>query len=230
MDGTELRRLLGVPLASVPWVPLAVGSGLLLAIPHLGVPVSSLAGQVLRDGLIILVLPMVLATAAGRRLGWRVDRSVVLYGGALTTFVLPFYVVGSTLPSVRAAYPYWQVDPSIGGFLPYALGLVMVVVAAETFYRGLLCVSVRDIGPACVLISPAIYLVWHFGDPPIELLLAVPADVLFGAVDYRSRSILPSVLAHATGYVLLSWLVLHPPVLPPEMVVQFLEWVPGIPG
>lgn len=231
LDGSDLRRSAGLPPGgSIPWVPLAIGSGLLLAIPHLAVRVTSIQQQVLRDGLFLIVVPMVLATAFGRRLGWRVDRTAVFNAAGLTAFVVPFYVVGSSLPSVRSAYPMWPTEPSIGVFLPHALGLLAIVVAAETFYRGLLCVSVRDIGLRCVLISPVIYVLWHLGDPPIELLLAAPADVLFGLVDYHSRSVLPSIVAHVTGFTLLTWLVMHPPLIPPETVVGALEWVPGIPG
>lgn len=231
MDGSELRTRIGLPARdSVPWVPLAIGSGLLLAVPHLGLGVSSLATQVLRDGLLLLVVPLALATFFGRRLGWRIDRQAVVNAAGLTAFVLPFYVVGSSLPSVRGAYPMWPTEPTLLGYFPYALGVLVVIVAAETFYRGLLCVSVSDIGLKCVLISPAIYVAWHLGDPPIELLLSAPADVLFGFVDYRTKSIFPSVVAHATGFILLSWLVMHPPLIPPETVISWFEWVPGIPG
>jgi len=231
MDGSELRaRLPRATGQAVPWVPLAIGSGLALAVPHLGIRVSSLQEQVLRDGGLLLVVPLAIAVAHGRRLGWRVDRRAIVNAVGLTAFVLPFYVVGSSLPSVRAAYPYWSTEPTLSGFLPYAVGLLVIVVAAETFYRGLLCVSVRDIGLRCVLISPAIYVVWHLGDPPIEILLAAPADVLFGVVDYRTESVLPSIVAHATGFILLSWLVMQPPTLLPETVIQYLDWLPGIPG
>lgn len=225
--GTRLRRLSG---ESVPWVPFAIGSGLLLAVPHLLLDVDSLSEQVLREGLFLLVVPLGLAAVFGRRLGWRVDRRGIVHAVGLTAFVLPFYVVGSTLPSVRAAYPVWATEPTLAGFLPHAVGTFLVVVAAETFYRGLLCLSVREIGLKCVLISPAIYVVWHVGKPPIELLLAAPADVLFGVVDYRTDSLVPSIVAHATGFILLSWLVMHPPLFPPEAVLEWLSWVPGIGG
>lgn len=209
-------------------MPVAIGCGLLLAVPHLGVHVTSLGQQVVRDGFLLLVAPLALAITFGRRLGWRVDRQSVINAVGLTAFVLPFYVVGSVLPSVRAHYPLWGAEATLVGYLPYALGMFVVIVAAETFYRGLLCVSVREIGLKCVLISPAIYVIWHLGTAPIELLLAAPADVLFGLVDYRTESILPSIAAHATGFILLSWLVMHPPVLPQDVVLDLLDWMPVI--
>jgi hypothetical protein len=77
-----------------------------------------------------------------------------------------------------------------------------------------------------VFISPVLYALQHAAKPPIELLLSGPTDVLFGAVDYRSRSILPSVVAHGLGLTLLDWLVLHPPLVAPDRVASWLRWLP----
>ena len=61
---------------------------------------------------------------------------------------------------------------------------------------------------------------------PEQLVLSGPTDVLFGIVDYESDSILPSVVAHGGGLVLLDWLVLHDPLVPPETVLRALSWLP----
>ena len=66
----------------------------------------------------------------------------------------------------------------------------------------------------------------HSAKPPIEFLLSGPTDVLFGTADYYSNSILPSTVAHGCGLVLLDWLVLHDPLLPPETVLRWLSWAP----
>jgi hypothetical protein len=71
-----------------------------------------------------------------------------------------------------------------------------------------------------------VYALHHVGKPPIELLLSGPTDVLFGAVDYDANSILPSIVAHGMGLALLDWLVLHPPLFPPEQVVEWLSFLP----
>jgi membrane protease YdiL (CAAX protease family) len=120
----------------------------------------------------------------------------------------------------------WATSTALSAFLPHAAAQFLVALAAETYYRGLLCVGVRELGPVAVFISPVVYALHHVGKPPIELLLSGPTDVLFGAVDYRSESILPSVVAHGVGLALLDWLVLHPPVLPPDRVVAVLRWLP----
>ena len=121
----------------------------------------------------------------------------------------------------------WGLDSAApGAFWPHAAKQFAVVLAAETYYRGLLCVSVREIGFKSVFISPIAYAAAHVAKPPIELLLSGPTDVLFGAVDYKSESILPSIVAHGFGLALLDWLVLHPPLLPATRVVEWLSWLP----
>jgi membrane protease YdiL (CAAX protease family) len=102
----------------------------------------------------------------------------------------------------------------------------VVVIAAETYYRGLLCVGVRELGPISAFISPVVYALHHVGKPPVELALSGPTDVLFGLVDYDADSILPSVVAHGLGLALLDWLVLHDPVVPPGLVLRWLNWLP----
>lgn len=187
----------------------------------------SIDARVVRDGITFLLAPLALGAIYGRELGWRVDRRVIRNAVLLALFVLPFYVVGSSLPTIRAYYPMWgleSADPA--AFWPHAAKQFVIVLAAETYYRGLLCVGVREIGFKSVFISPIAYALAHTAKPPVELLLSGPTDVLFGAVDYRSKSILPSVVAHGAGLGLLDWLVLHPPLLSPAKVLSWLSWLP----
>ncbi|RLM59893.1 CPBP family intramembrane metalloprotease [Halobellus sp. Atlit-31R] len=191
------------------------------------VPPSDLTARVVRDAVVFLFVPAVLAITHGRTLGFRVDRRALRDTLLLAAFVLPFYLVGSSLPSIRAYYPMWHTTTALGEFLPHSVQQLLVVVAAETYYRGLLCVGVsEDIGFKSVFISPVVYALHHVGKPPIELLLSGPTDVLFGAVDYHSRSLLPSIVAHGLGLTLLDWLALHDPVIPPADVVAALRWLP----
>lgn len=215
-------------LDRVPWVHRALLAGLLLAtvwtvwFPY-GV---GLTGRMLFDVAVFVVGPGAVALVHGRNLGWRVDRRAIRNTVALALFVTPFYVVGSSLPSVRAFYPMWETSTALGSFLPHALQQLVIVVAAETYYRGLLCVGVREVGPKAAFISPVVYAFHHFGKPPVELLLSGPTDVLFGLVDYDANSILPSIVAHGIGLALLDWLVLHEPIVPPELVLGALRWLP----
>ncbi|WP_115862866.1 CPBP family glutamic-type intramembrane protease [Halorussus litoreus] len=188
--------------------------------------VTSLSDRLVRDVIVYILAPLALAARHGRHLGYRVDRTAIRNTVLLSLFVIPFYVVGSSLPSIRAYYPMWETSAALEQFLPHALAQFVIALAAETYYRGLLCVGVREIGFKSVFISPVVYALHHTGKPPLELLLSGPTDVLFGAVDYKSNSILPSVVAHGIGLGLLDWLVLHPPLIPTEQVLRWLSWLP----
>ncbi|WP_458206732.1 CPBP family intramembrane glutamic endopeptidase [Haladaptatus sp. NG-SE-30] len=189
------------------------------------VPGDDLNARLVRDVTLYMVIPGILAVTHGRHLGYRIDRKAIRNTIFLAAFVLPFYIVGSSLPSIRAYYPMWGATIEFGSFVPHTIKQFIVVIAAETYYRGLLCVGVRKIGFKSVFISPVVYAFHHLGKPPIELLLSGPTDVLFGAVDYKSDSLLPSVVAHGCGLFLLDWLVLHDPLIPPETVVEWLSWL-----
>ena len=210
------------------WVQTSLLAGLVLAVlwSLWNVPPTDLDARLVRDVTVFVALPGSLAFARGRDLGWRVDRRALRNTVLLAAFVAPFYVVGSSLPTIRAYYPMWETSTALTQFVPHALAQFVVAAAAETYYRGLLCVGVREIGFKSVFISPVVYAVHHVHKPPIELLLSAPTDVLFGAVDYESESILPSVVAHGFGLALLDWLVLHPPVVPTATVVRVLSWLP----
>jgi membrane protease YdiL (CAAX protease family) len=215
-------------LRGLTWVQrsLLVGLLLTLALSVWHVPNGDLTARAVRDAVLFVFVPALLAITHGRDLGWRVDRTALRNTVLLAAFVVPFYLVGSSLPSIRAYYPMWETSSALSAFLPHAVQQLVVVIAAETYYRGLLCVGVRDIGFKSVFISPVVYALHHVGKPPIELLLSGPTDVLFGAVDYKSRSLLPSIVAHGLGLCLLDWLVLHDPLLPPATVVEWLSWLP----
>lgn len=214
-------------LPELTWVRASLLVGAVLTVAWTRWHGSGLDARVVSDLVLFVVVPGGLALAYGRDLGFHVDRRAVRNTALLAAFVLPFYVVGSSLPTIRSFYPMWGLDSAApAAFLPHAAKQVLVVVAAETYYRGLLCVGVREIGFKSVFISPVVYAVAHAAKPPIELVLSGPTDVLFGAVDYRSGSLLPSIVAHGAGLVLLDWLVLHDPLLPPAQVLSWLSWLP----
>ncbi|WP_243700367.1 CPBP family intramembrane glutamic endopeptidase [Halorussus pelagicus] len=213
-------------VARLSWVQRALLAGAVLTVVWMSWDVRGLNERLVRDTLVYILAPLGLAFRHGRTLGYRVDRTVIRNTILLSLFVLPFYVVGSSLPTIRTYYPMWETSPALGQFLPHAAMQFLVALAAETYYRGLLCVGVRELGFKSVFISPVVYAFHHMYKPPIELLLSGPTDVLFGAVDYKSNSIVPSVVAHGVGLALLDWLVLHPPLIPPERVVRWLRWLP----
>ncbi|MGM0387984.1 MAG: CPBP family glutamic-type intramembrane protease [Natrinema limicola] len=208
------------------WVQKTLVVGAVLSLLWMSLVPSELNRRLVVDGVLLIGGPLALGLAHGNRIGWHVDRIAVRNTVLLALFVLPFYVVGSTLPTIRAYYPIWTTSTAPAAFGLHAIKLLLLALAAETYYRGLLCVGVKKIGIAAVFISPVVYMLHHTSKPPIEFLLSGPTDILFGAVDYASDSILPSVVAHGGGLVLLDWLVLHDPMFDPLLVMQLLEWLP----
>jgi hypothetical protein len=222
MDPGRLRRL----PSRLPWVYRSLLVAAVVLVVWANWRTDGLTQRVVRDTLLYLLVPLALGVTHGRHIGWRIDHLAVRNTLLLSAFVLPFYLVGSTLPTVREFYPMWETTPELGAFVPHAVQLFVLALATETYFRGLLCVGVRDLGFKCVFISPIVYAALHLSKPPIELALSGPTDVLFGAVDYHADSILPSTVAHGAGLVLLDWLVLHDPILSPDSVVQRLSWLP----
>ena len=213
-------------IESLTWIQRSLLVGAVLAVATLQWTTSGLSNRVVRDTLLYIAIPLGLGLTHGRRIGWQINRVAIRNAVLLSLFVLPFYLVGSTLPTIREYYPMWHTTPQLGEFVPHAIQLFLLALATETYYRGLLCVGVSDLGFKCVFISPVLYAAKHATKPPIEFLLSGPTDVLFGAVDYHSDSILPSVIAHGFGLVLLDWLVLHDPIISPETTLRWLSWVP----
>ena len=208
------------------WFQKSLLTGAVLTIVWMQYVPPELERRAVFDGLVLIGGPLALGLTHGNHIGWNINRVAVRNTVLLSLFVLPFYLIGSTLPTIRAFYPIWPTSSALATFLPHAVQLFLLAVAAETYYRGLLCVGVKEIGFKAVLISPVVYMFHHAGKPPIEFLLSGPTDILFGAVDYQSNSILPSVVAHGAGLVLLDWLVLHDPLFDPQPVLSRLEWLP----
>lgn len=209
------------------WIHRSLLLGAILTVAWTEWHAHGLNHRILSDVTLFILAPAALALTYGRDIGWRIDRPAIRNAAILALIVLPFYLVGSSLPTIRSYYPMWGLDSTApAAFVPYAVKQLIVVVAAETYYRGLLCVGVREIGFKSVFISPIVYALAHTSKPPIELLLSGPTDVLFGAADYQCGSIFPSIVAHGFGLILLDWLVLHPPIIEPTRVMNWLSWLP----
>jgi len=215
---------------SLSWTAKSLLWGFVLTLLWMRYSPPGLDERVVVDGLIFFVGPMALAATYGRDIGYRVDRRAIRNAVLLALFVLPFYLVGSSLPSIREFYPMWGSAAALrepGAFATHAVKQFALVLAVETYYRGLLCVGVGErFGIKAAFISPVVYAVHHATKPPIEILLSGPTDVLFGAVDYESNSLLPSVVAHGAGLVFLDWLVIHDPIIATETVLGWLRWLP----
>lgn len=177
-------------------------------------PPYQLDERVLRDTVLYLLVPGVVIAAAPRKVGFSINRETLRATAALTLAVAPLYVVAASIPSVRAIYPLWDTSLAVPDFLVHVLGIVAIVTAVETYYRGVLCVALGHLGPASVLVHLPLYVYVHLPHGLLETAVSALTGVFFGAVAYRTRSVVPTITAHAVGLAMLDLFVLLPPVVP----------------
>jgi membrane protease YdiL (CAAX protease family) len=87
--------------------------------------------------------------------------------------------------------------------------------ATEFCFRGFLLFPLgRELGIVrAIAIQTALYVLLHAAKPPLELVQALWAGVVFAIVAWRSRSFLPAFVAHWAVAISMDWLcyrALHP--------------------
>ena len=182
---------------------------------------SSIEVRALESFLFFILLPFLFLKLNGKSLDFSIDRTTLIYTGALCTGILPFYLLAGSVPSIRTFYPIGISSTAPSVFIIYQLKQFFLALGTEIFYRGVLCVWIRDIGPKSIFVSPLVYAYQHLGKPSLEVVASAPADVVFGYFDYRSESIIPSVTAHWFGMIITDWACLHDPLFPAAgMIIQ----------
>lgn len=132
--------------------------------------------------------------------------------------LLPVAAVAICLPAsrlqeIRMVYPFDRTALlSVEAFvrLELARGLLFYT-AWEFFYRGFILFALRPlIGDRGAILAQTIpSCLWHIGLPPGELIAAIPAGIVFGALALRTRSILWPFLLHlGIGVFLDLWICL----------------------
>ena len=120
------------------WTAKSLLWGFVLTVLWMRYSPAGLDRRIVVDGLIFFVGPMALAVTHGRDIGYRVDRRAIRNAVLLALFVLPFYLVGSSLPSIREFYPMWGTAAELrdpGAFAVHAVKQFSLVLAVETYYR-----------------------------------------------------------------------------------------------
>lgn len=134
----------------------------------------------------------------GLRLGdVRFGLSAALGGSVI---VIPLMYLGSFDKGLEATYPWagaW-VGRSLATIGLWAVIYGLYYVAFEFFYRGFLQSIVADAwgAPQAIWVQSLAATLIHLGKPMTELLAALPASLLFGALALRSRSVLYSTIIH----------------------------------
>jgi len=71
---------------------------------------------------------------------------------------------------------------------------------SELFFRGFLLFGLsKKFGRWSIVLQDIPYALMHIGKPILEVPYSAVVGILFGSINYRSKSFLPSFLLHAIG-------------------------------
>jgi membrane protease YdiL (CAAX protease family) len=124
---------------------------------------------------------------------------------------LPIMYYGAGLPEFVNYYPWYPpARYSWSAFALFELSLGFLMVATEFFYRGFLLFGLAEKVNLTVAntIHSFIYMVMHIGKPWLEVPYSFAAGFVFGYVDYKGKSILPSLIMHWGSSILFDMLIL----------------------
>ncbi|MBN1785495.1 MAG: CPBP family intramembrane metalloprotease, partial [Candidatus Methanofastidiosa archaeon] len=79
-------------------------------------------------------------------------------------------------------------------------GLLML--STEFFYRGFMLFGLDRLGKGAILVQAIPYAYVHLGKPMLEVYYSFFAGIVFGYIDWESKSILPSFLLHWTTSII----------------------------
>ena len=143
-------------------------------------------------------------------------RTGLWYVVVMLLLAMPFMFYGAMLPSFKEYYPIWgPARSSILSFVVLELAVLVMMFNTEFFFRGLLLFSLErkmlELNSnkwAANLIHSFIYMVVHFGKPGLEVPYSFFVGLIFGWLALKTRSILPTFIAHWTSSVIFDVLVL----------------------
>ncbi len=151
--------------------------------------------------------PARLGLGAGR---WRTSLLFAVIGVPLAVLVA-YGSRGSE--ALAAVYPLGSPSLAPSSFLPHVVGYLLYYIGFEYFFRGFMLLGLEDrLGPkAANALQAGIVTLAHLGKPPIELLAAYPASLLFGWMTLRTRAIWAAVAVHWAVGVALDYFLLTGP-------------------
>lgn len=138
------------------------------------------------------------------------------YVFAMLFFAMPLMIYGAGLPAFQAYYPIWApARSSLLNFIVFELAVLVMMFNTEFFFRGLLLFSfervTRDLKGGrwvAILAHSVVYMLVHVGKPELEVPYSFFVGIVFGWLALKTRSILPSFLAHWTSSVIFDILVI----------------------
>ncbi|MFQ5815239.1 MAG: type II CAAX prenyl endopeptidase Rce1 family protein [Candidatus Hydrothermarchaeaceae archaeon] len=166
------------------------------------------------DVLLFILAPLFYIAAFKRRpseFGLKAEPWVALrYALVMLALGAPFILYGATLEEFRAYYPIWKpAEARFGNLLLLWAWLLVTMFATEFFFRGFLLFDLeRHFGWAAVPLHAVPYALVHIGKPWLEVPYSFLVGLVFGYVALRTRSILPSYIAHWSAAVIFDALTL----------------------
>jgi membrane protease YdiL (CAAX protease family) len=111
-------------------------------------------------------------------------------------YTVPVFIYLSQQGSFQDYYKFGPTSPLF--FIGMQLLLFpLYYFAEETFFRGFLFLTLwQRVGWHSYWISDILFTLAHIGKPPLEILVSIPASILFNYITLRSRSMLPSFIVH----------------------------------
>jgi len=123
------------------------------------------------------------------------------YSTVFFLLALPFMLYGR-MASFREYYPLWK--PAYGNvynLILYEIAVGILLFSTEVLYRGLLLFTLNEKTKYGNLLHACIYALAHIGKPFLEIPYSFFAGLVFGEVDLKCKSILPSFLMHFLGNI-----------------------------
>jgi membrane protease YdiL (CAAX protease family) len=123
---------------------------------------------------------------------------------------LPIMHYGSLQRDFQAYYPTWEpAAESLGNFALFELYMLALLVSTEVFYRGFLMNQLMRDTRYGNGVHAFVYMLAHLGKPWLEVIYSYPIGWLFGKIDQRYKSILPSILMHFVSSVVFDAMILY---------------------
>ncbi len=123
-----------------------------------------------------------------------IDKKDVLVVLLLLILSVPISFFAAQLPDFRDHYLKYPLTPI--GILERFFGMFLT----ELFFRGFLLFGLsKRFGKWSIILQDIPYTLIHIGKPFFEIPYSAIAGIIFGSINYRSKSFLPSFLLHAIG-------------------------------
>lgn len=112
--------------------------------------------------------------------------------------MVPVVLAASFTPAFQAKYPlYFDRAGGWTYFAAYQLAYGIQFVGVEAFFRGFLTFGLYPrLGYVSLFVMVIPYSMVHFGKPPLEVFMAIPAGLLLGYLALKSRTWILGALLH----------------------------------